>query len=77
MLVPGAIAATWPASVMKVPAEAAHAPRGETNTITGHARVQDRLDDVLGRRDRPPGVSSSITSAAAPSLSLCAIAFCT
>ena len=30
MLVPGAIAATCPASVMKVPAEAAQAPCGAT-----------------------------------------------
>ena len=30
MLVPGAMAATWPAMVMKVPAEAAQAPWGET-----------------------------------------------
>jgi hypothetical protein len=30
MLEPGAIAATWPASVMKVPAEPAQAPCGAT-----------------------------------------------
>ena len=35
MLVPGAIAAMWPANVMNVPADAAQAPFGETNTITG------------------------------------------
>ena len=34
MLVPGAMAATWAASVMKVPAEAAQAPWGDTYTTT-------------------------------------------
>jgi hypothetical protein len=35
MLVPGAISATWPAMVMNVPALAARAPGGATQTIVG------------------------------------------
>ena len=74
MLVPGAIAATCPASVMKVPAEAAQAPCGETNTITGSFALSIAWMMSLVDASRPPGVSSSISTATAPSASLCRIA---
>jgi hypothetical protein len=38
MFVPGAIAATWPASAMNTPADPAPAPLGATHTMTGAAR---------------------------------------
>ncbi len=70
MLVPGAMAAMWPESVMNAPAELAHAPRGATYTITGTSafrivRMMSLVDDTS-----PPGVSSSTISATAPSVSL-------
>ena len=63
MLVPGAIAATWPDMVMNVPADAAIAPLGATYTITGTFADWMRwtmcsIDDC-----RPPGVSSLMTTA--------------
>ena len=42
MLVAGAIAAMWPASVMNVPADAARAPCGSTNVITGTRAARNR-----------------------------------
>jgi hypothetical protein len=67
MLVAGAIAATCAAIVMKAPADAARAPVGDTYTITGTgefsmSRTIERID-----RSSPPGVSSWMTRAAAPS----------
>ena len=69
MLVPGAIAATWPAAVMKVPADAACAPGGETYTTTGTGDA--KMDVTIFRVDdsSPPGVSISTTTTAAPSRS--------
>ena len=66
MLVAGAITATWPARVMKTPAEVADAPRGETNTITGSRAFWMSLTMSSVELTRPPGVSSSITIASAP-----------
>ena len=74
MLVPGAIAATCPASVMKVPAEAAQAPWGVTYTMTGSFAFSIAWMMSLVEASRPPGVSSSISTAIAPSASLCAMA---
>ena len=75
MLVPGAMAATWPAMVMKVPAEAAQAPRGDTNTTTGTRALRIAWMMSFVDESRPPGVSSSISRAAAFSASLWRIAF--
>jgi hypothetical protein len=72
--VPGAIAATWHAVRMNVPADAARAPGGETKQITGTSVA--RIDWMMSRieESRPPGVSivsriASMPSAAAPSIS--------
>ncbi len=67
MLVPDAITATCPASVMNVPALAARAPDGATQTITGSgaSRTLDTIFWVASRL--PPGVLSRITTAEAPS----------
>ena len=51
---------------MNVPAEAAQAPRGETNTTTGISAFKISVTMSLVVDTRPPGVSSSITSATAP-----------
>jgi len=69
MFVPGAMAATWAARVMNAPALAARLPLGATNTITGTRAASCSL--MMSRMDvsRPPGVSSMITRATAPSLS--------
>jgi hypothetical protein len=69
MLVPGAIAATCAASVMKTPADPAPAPLGATHTITGSGafRISFTITCMEGRS--PPGVSSSMTSAGTPSRS--------
>jgi len=66
MVEPGAIAATWPDSVMNVPAEAAQAPRGDTYTTTGSSAFRIAVTMSLVDVTSPPGVSSSITRAAAP-----------
>src|SRR3989442_10517744 len=57
MFVPGAIAATGHPSMMMAPADAARAPVGPTQQITGTfdpamACTMPRIED-----DRPPGVS--------------------
>ena len=67
MFVPGAIRATWPASVRNVPALAAWAPGGETHTITGNGA--SRMDITMRRvwSSAPPGVCSVMTTASAPS----------
>ena len=65
MLVPGAIAAMSAARTMKQPAEAARAPRGPTNTITGTRAFISFWIISRMEESRPPGVSSSRTNAAA------------
>ncbi len=69
MLVVGAIAATWAAMAMKVPAEAACAPGGKTNVITGTSAcwMRPTMPRILPMV--PPGVSIRITTAAASSRS--------
>ena len=69
MFVPGAMAATWAARVMKAPALAARLPLGATNTITATRAASCTLMMSRMEVSRPPGVSSWITRAAAPSLS--------
>src|SRR3984885_13787765 len=64
MLVPGAIAATSAASTMMHPADAARAPRGATNTITGARAFISRWMISRIEESRPPGVSSWRTNAA-------------
>ncbi len=66
IVVPGAIAAIFAASVINVPAEAAPAPDGATYTITGIGAPMILLTIRCAEVSRPPGVSSWITSAAAP-----------
>ncbi len=70
------MAATWEASVMNVPAEPAHAPWGDTYTMTGTRAF--RIDWMMSFVDasRPPGVSSAISTAAAPSSALRLMTFC-
>ncbi len=65
--VPGAIAATCAESRMKVPAEAAREPAGETKAITG--RRAFRIACVISRIEEssPPGVSIVSRTAVAPS----------
>ena len=67
MLVPGAMSAMLPASVMNVPALAARAPCGATQVITGTG--DSRMSCVIERiaSSDPPGVSIWNTTAAAPS----------
>ena len=66
MVVPGAMTAKWAAAVMKVPADAARAPAGPTNTATGTS--ESRIPSTISRVDssRPPGVSSWMTTSDAP-----------
>ena len=66
MCVPGDIAATSAAIVIRKPAEAARAPDGEMNTTIG-ARAAIMRDTIV-RVDstRPPGVRNTSTVAAAP-----------
>ena len=67
MFVPGAITATWPASVMNVPALAARAPDGVTHTIVGSG-ASSSVDTMRWVASRlPPGVLSWMTTAVAPS----------
>jgi len=68
MLVAGAIAAMWAASVMKTPAEAARAPVGATKMITGTSAFNIRWTIARMDRSSPPGVSSWMMSAWARSL---------
>src|SRR5881409_3244349 len=77
MFVAGAMAATWAAMVMKTPAEAARAPVGPTHTTTGISALSRRWQIARIERSRPPGVSSWITSACAPSAFARAIALST
>ncbi len=74
MVVPGAIAATLPAMVTKTPAEVAPAPLGATYTMTGSGGAKSSLTIDLVESSSPPGVSSSMISARAPSRSAAAIA---
>ena len=67
MFVPGAISATWPASVMKVPALAAWAPGGETHTIVGNGASRRLITMRRVWSSAPPGVFSVMTTASAPS----------
>jgi hypothetical protein len=64
MLVPGAMAATWEAMVINIPALAARAPPGATYVTTGTLLERNRL--TISRVDctSPPGVSSISTSMA-------------
>ena len=49
MFVPGAMQATWPASVMNVPALAAWPPGGATHTIVGNGASRSAHHDALRR----------------------------
>ncbi len=66
MLLDGAMAATWAASVMNTPAEPARAPGGPTHTTTG--TLADSSAWTMSRVDAssPPGVSMRIRTASAP-----------
>jgi len=75
MLVPGAIAATCPAMVMKVPAEPAQAPCGATYTSTGTRALSIAWITSLVDSTSPPGVSSWSSSASAPACSARAMPF--
>ena len=77
VLVPGAMAATSPASRMKKPAEAPRAPAGATQVITGTWEAMMRW--VISRIDSmsPPGVSRRSTTAASLSLAACSRACAT
>ena len=55
MCVPGAIAATSAAIVIRKPADAAREPDGPTNTTTGVFAAKNRRIDVPGRVDEPAG----------------------
>ena len=66
MFVPGAIRAMCPASVMKVPAEAARPPEGETQTITGRGASRKVPTIWFVDSSEPPGVSSWTMTVAAP-----------
>ncbi len=59
---------------MKVPAEPAQAPCGDTYTTIGTVALSIAWMMSLVAETRPPGVSSSRISATAPSAALCAIA---
>src|SRR5439155_10887646 len=58
--VPGAIAATFAASVMKTPALPACAPRGPTQTITGIFALSSLSTMSQVELTAPPGVSNSM-----------------
>src|SRR5205085_5749684 len=74
MLVPGAITATSAASVMYIPADAARAPEGETNTTTGTFAAIVRWMMSRIEVSRPPGVSMVMISAVACPLTARSIA---
>jgi len=65
--VPGAIAFTGQASMMNVPADAARAPDGPVQQITG--TFEPRIDWTMWRIDEsnPPGVSMVSSTAASRS----------
>ena len=65
MLVPGAITAKWAAAVIKVPAEPARAPGGETYTATGTRAVSSSSTIFRVELSSPPGVSRWIITRAA------------
>ena len=66
-LVAGAIAARCAASVMNVPALAACAPEGPTHTMTGSGASNSAWTMSRVASSEPPGVSSWMTTAGAPS----------
>jgi hypothetical protein len=68
MCVVGAMIARSDAIVITAPADAARAPSGETYTITGTGELSSSATMSSIELPRPPGVFSSITSAAACSL---------
>ena len=74
MLVPGLIAATSPAITTNTPAEAARAPPGVTQVMTGTREASMRLTMSRMLVSSPPGVSTSITSARSPLASARSIA---
>ena len=55
MFVPGAMAATSAASVMKAPADAAREPGGRDVDDDGHVRVELLLDDLAHGRVEAAG----------------------
>ena len=69
MLVLGAITATCAAAVMKVPAEAACAPRGETKTTVGTVALSRDSDILRVEERRPPGVFNRMITTSACSSS--------
>jgi hypothetical protein len=66
MLVPGDMAATSPAITTNTPAEAARAPPGVTQVITGTVAANSALTMSRMLVSSPPGVSTSSTSARYP-----------
>ena len=66
MFVAGAMAATCAARVRKVPALAARLPAGPTQTMTGTSAASCAWTMSRVASSEPPGVSSSMTTAAAP-----------
>ena len=69
MLVEGAIAATWAASVRKTPAEPARAPGGPTQKTTGTLADSSAWTTSRVVESNPPGVSRRTTNASAPLVS--------
>ncbi len=67
MFVPAAMYARFADRVMNVPAEAALAPGGPTQTMTGRGGSSSFATMSWVASRLPPGVSSSIITAAAPS----------
>jgi hypothetical protein len=65
MWVPGAMAATSAAMVIRNPAEAARDPDGPTNTATGVCAAMMALLMSRVESTNPPGVRKTITSTAA------------
>jgi hypothetical protein len=63
----GAIAFSWQAIMMKVPAEAARAPEGPVQHSTGTFEAWMALTMVRIDESSPPGVSMRIATAASPS----------
>src|SRR3954470_19231759 len=74
MCVPGAMAATSAAMVIRNPADAARKPAGPTNTATGVFAAMIALLMSRVESSSPPGVCSVKTISAAPSASALAIA---
>src|SRR5262245_30235168 len=66
-LVPGAMAAMCAAYRMNVPALAARAPLGATNTTTGTGEARIALITSRIEVSRPPGVSTCTMTSSAPS----------